>query len=187
LQHKQSEHHREVHDELYPQQVQDVGELLDSSHASEKAENRKIFSTILRAVTFLARQGLPLRGDKDEQNSNFNQVLLLEAKENASLSNWLRRQQYKYTSKDIQNDILKLMAAEVLDNISTNIQQADFFTVMADESTDASNKEQVVLVIRWVDKCLDVHEDFIHLHDVDNTDAKTKITKSLHDLHLNIH
>jgi len=46
------------------------------------------------------------------------------------------------------------------------------------------------VVIRWVDKCLDVHEDFIHLHDVDNTDTETitrKITKSLHDLHLNIH
>ena len=90
----------------------------------------------------------------------------------------------------IQNDILKLMAAEVLDNISTNIQHANFFTVMADESTDASNKEQVVVVIRWVDKNFHVYEDFTHLHDVDNTDAETitgKITKSLHDLHLNVH
>ena len=81
------------------------------------------------------------------------------------------------------------MAAEVLDNISTNIQHANFFTVMADESTDASYKEQVVVVIRWVDKNLDVYEDFTDLH-VDNTDAETiteKITKSLHDLHLNVH
>ena len=56
------------------------------------------------------------------------------------------------------------MAKEVLDEIATNIQSADLFTVMADESTDASNKEQVVVVIRWVDKSLDVHEDFIHLY-----------------------
>jgi len=38
------------------------------------------------------------------------------------------------------------MAAEVLD---TNMQHANFF---ADESTGASNKEQVVVVICWVDK-----------------------------------
>jgi len=41
------------------------------------------------------------------------------------------------------------MAAEALDNISTNIQHANFF---ADESTDASNNEQVAVVIRYVDK-----------------------------------
>ena len=163
--------------------------MIDSGHARDKAENRKMLLTILRTTVFLARQGLPLRGDGDEQDSNFNQVLLLQSKENARIGNWLSRQRYKYTSKDIQNEILKLMAKEVLDEIVTNIQSADFFTVMADESTDASNKEQVVVVIRWVDKSLDVHEDFIHLYNVNNTNAETitgTITESLSDLQLNV-
>ena len=67
------------------------------------------------------------------------------------------------------------------------MQSADFYTVMADKSTDASNKEQVVIVICWVDKSLQVHEDFVQLHNVDNTNAETiteKITESLRDLHL---
>ena len=55
---------------VLPKQVRDVGEHLDSEHASNKAENRKILLTILKNITFLARQGLPLRGDGAEDNSN---------------------------------------------------------------------------------------------------------------------
>ena len=92
-QHKQSEHHREAHEEIYIllKQVHDIGEHLDSAHASEKLENRKALSTILRVTAFLARQGLPLRGDGDEKDSNFNQLLLFEPKENSNISNWLTR------------------------------------------------------------------------------------------------
>jgi len=125
-----------------------------------------------------------LRGDGVEQDCK---VLLLQSKENNKLGKWLSRKRYKYTSKDIQNEILKLMATEVLDQIATNIQSADFFyTVMADESTDASNKEQVVIVICLVDQ---VHDDFVQLHNVDNTNAETiteKITESQEDLNLNV-
>jgi len=32
---------------------------------------------------------------------------------------------------------------------------------MADETTDCTNKEQVAIVLQWVDKDLAVHEDFI--------------------------
>ena len=31
------------------------------------------------------------------------------------------------------------------------MQKALFYTVMVDETTDSSNKEQAVLVLRWVD------------------------------------
>ena len=78
------------------------------------------------------------------------------------------------------------MATEIF---AINVQTEDFYIVMADESTDASNEEQVVIVIRWVDKHLEVHEDLVKLHNVDNINAETiteKITESLRDLHLNV-
>ncbi len=34
---------------------------------------------------------------------------------------------------------------------------------MVDETTDASNREQVVLCICWVDANFEIHEDFISL------------------------
>ena len=44
---------------------------------------------------------------------------------------------------------------------------------MADETTDMSNREQVVLCICWVTKNFEVREDFIGLYVVQAIDAKT--------------
>ena len=46
-----------------------------------------------------------------------------------------------------------------------------FYTIMADEITDSSNKEQFVACFRWVDDELEVHEDFIGLHMVESINA----------------
>ena len=44
---------------------------------------------------------------------------------------------------------------------------------MADEMTDKTNREQVVICLRWVDDSLLPHEDFIGMHKVDKIDAAT--------------
>ena len=44
---------------------------------------------------------------------------------------------------------------------------------MADETTDASNHEQVTIVIRWVTTDFQVHEEFIGLYFVPSMDADT--------------
>ena len=46
----------------------------------------------------------------------------------------------------------------------SDIQEAVYFTVMIDETTDQSNREQVVLVLCWVDETLEAHEEFIGLY-----------------------
>ena len=44
---------------------------------------------------------------------------------------------------------------------------------MADETVDVSNNEQLVIYIRWVDKDLEVHEEFVGVHPIENTKAET--------------
>ena len=44
---------------------------------------------------------------------------------------------------------------------------------MADETTDSSNREQVVIFFRWVDNSLSAHEEFIGRQQVDRIDAAT--------------
>ncbi|XP_065893694.1 zinc finger MYM-type protein 1-like, partial [Dysidea avara] len=56
------------------------------------------------------------------------------------------------------------MAKRVLSEISFNIQQSTFYSLMADETTDVGNKEQLVVVYRWIDDEFAVHEDFVGLH-----------------------
>ena len=64
------------------------------------------------------------------------------------------------------------MGLQILRDVIFFIQAASFFTIMADEATDCTNNEQVVLVLQWVDKDLRVHEDFIGLYVVDSIEAK---------------
>lgn len=49
---------------------------------------------------------------------------------------------------------------------------------MADETTDVSNREQCVLVLRHVDDDLIAHEDFIGSYKVDSIDSDT-LTKTI--------
>ena len=66
--HQASDSHREANEalDLLPRQVMgDVGELLSQEHREEKATNRKMFMRALQNIRFLARQGLPLRGDDE--------------------------------------------------------------------------------------------------------------------------
>ena len=103
---------------------------------------------VLSSIRFLARQGLPLCGDSDETNSNLHQLLVLRGEDYSAINHFLERQQLKYTAHEVQNELLSIMALQILRQIAAQIQSAVFFTVMVDETTDCSNKEQVVLVGR---------------------------------------
>lgn len=47
----------------------------------------------------------------------------------------------KYTSADIQNELLQVMALSILRKIAANIQNRPF-SVMVDETTDVNTQEQ---------------------------------------------
>ena len=66
----------------------------------------------------------------------------------------------KYASHIIQNDILKTMYLNIIRKIDSQIQESDFFCVTCDECCAVSNREQLLLCIRWVDFKLQAHEEF---------------------------
>ena len=59
------------------------------------------------------------------------------------LMEWLQKKTGKYTSHDIQNEMLKIMALSILRKIAVNLRTTEFYTIMVDECTDISNHEQV--------------------------------------------
>ena len=88
----------------------------------------------------------------------------------------------KYTSGDIQNKFLQVMALHILRNICSNLIKNGFYTIMADECTDVSNKEQFVICIRWVDNTTLIdHEDCVGLYGVDTIDSNT-LMQSIQDV-----
>jgi len=66
-------------------------------------------------------------------------------------------------SSQAQNDILKLLALKILRRVAKDIADSACYSILADESTDVSNIQQLVICIRWVTKDLEVLEQFIGL------------------------
>ena len=60
-----------------PLQCKDIGEHLSTLVATEKQDNRQCLLKVLSNLRYLARQGIAIRGDGDETNSNFMQLLRL--------------------------------------------------------------------------------------------------------------
>ena len=72
------------------------------------------------------------------------------------------------------------MALQVLREITDAIQKAQYYTLMADEVTDISNREQVAVYMRWIDSDFQPHEDFIGLYKLDFI-AASKFVSVLED------
>ena len=78
----------------------------------------------------------------------------------------------KYTSLDIQKEILNILATRVRNKIREEIGDAKF-CILVDEALDKSNREQMAIVLRFVNCDGFVQECFFDVVGVDETSAKT--------------
>ena len=91
---------------------------------------------------------------------------------------------YTYTSPVIQNQIIDVLEDRIRSEIIRRVQKGKWFTMIADEVTDVSNKEQLSLVLRYIDPdtCL-VKEDLVGFFECDQgisgQELASKITSCL--------
>ena len=85
-------------------------------------------------------------------------MLLLGSKDNPTifkkLSSVTGANDRKFTHQDYQNEILNLMANEVLITKLNAIKQSKFYSIMCDKYTDVANKQQLSFCLRWIDEPL---------------------------------
>jgi hypothetical protein len=94
-------------------------------------------------------------------NENIAEVILENAPGNA-----------KYTLLDIQKEILNILATRVRNKICEEIGDAKF-CILVDEVLDESYREQMAIVLRFVNRDEFVQERFFDVVGVDETSAKT--------------
>ena len=80
------------------------------------------------------------------------------------MANWLDRKEDKYTSPDIQKEILEITAQIFLREIMTDVKNSGPYSVLAEETADVSNVEELVICSRWVDEDLIAHEECLGMH-----------------------
>ncbi|MCG8044914.1 MAG: DUF4371 domain-containing protein [Candidatus Thiodiazotropha endolucinida] len=65
------------------------------------------------------------------------------------------------------------MAQNIVRELASKMRRSEYFAILADETTDKSNREQLVVCLRWIDENLKVNEDFVGLYSIDDTKADT--------------
>ncbi|ODM87805.1 Zinc finger MYM-type protein 1 [Orchesella cincta] len=159
----------------------DSSPILNQLHTSvNKTQNQAKTSlkAIFTTIMFLAKQGLPLRGS-DKDSGNFISLLKLRASDISELQSWLQRPR-SFTSGEIQNEILEIIAHSILRKIRGFIQDAKLYSIVVDETSDCSVKEQVSLSVRIASNNLEVEEYFLGHYATESTTGEC-LTKVILD------
>ena len=138
------------------------------------ARNRKKLQSIIETIILCGRQNIFLRGHRDagtdmertcESHGNFLALLQFRISSGDSILKEHLSTAPKnatYMSPDIQNQVIQVLGDHMLHKILINVKEAKCFSVITDEVTDSSNKEQLAVVLRYVnptDNC--IREDLV--------------------------
>ncbi|KAK8334131.1 hypothetical protein V6Z12_A10G247900 [Gossypium hirsutum] len=119
--------------------------------------NRLRLKTSIDVVRWLSFQGCAFRGHDESSGSknrgNFLELLSLLASYDEKVEDVLKSapQNASYTSSTIQKEILQIYANRVRNVIHEEIGDRKF-SIIVDEARDESKKEQMAIILRFVDK-----------------------------------
>ncbi|CAN1163106.1 Zinc finger MYM-type protein 1 [Linum perenne] len=159
------------------QQSQSISVAINKQSDQTKKDYRVRLEASVKCINWLLKHGLPFRGhDESEDSPNRGLFLSLlefyasdiEHVKSVVLGNAPKNLQM--TSPDIQKDIVHALALETSKLITKDIGD-DFFAILADESRDVSVKEQMGVVLRYVDGKGCVLERFLGVCHVSDTKA----------------
>lgn len=136
---------------------------LDDAHNKYVSRNREYMKVLIETLVFTAQQNIAQRGHvearnsleciSDENRGNFLELLHLRCKDIPWLAEKLNTQlknSAQWTSPDIQNEILTIVAEQIRDRIATDVRKSEIFGVIMDETSDVSKIEQVSVCISFV-------------------------------------
>mgnify|MGYP001208986456 FL=1 len=72
----------------------------------------------------------------------------------------------------MKDELLEIMSMKILREEMDRIKNANWFSIMADETCDVANIEQLSFFVRYISKDLKTHESFIGMHEVENTKSE---------------
>ncbi|KAM2549739.1 hypothetical protein TB1_014072 [Malus domestica] len=151
-------------------------EMAVSKHSDQA---RKAYRTCLiasiKCTKFLLRQGLPFRGHDESVTSsnrgNYLELLQFLADNNDKVREVVMGN-LKLLAPSIQKEIVNSCALETLDAIMDGLKDR-FFSILVDEARDVSVKEQMAMVLRYVDDNGHVIERFVGIQHVTDTTSSS--------------
>ena len=141
----------------------DVVQQIQQRANKNAKDNQEVLKAISDVVITLGKQGLAFRGHRDDRRfhedeannpGNFVAITKLHSRANETLQKHLasHAKNASYISKTIQNELIEICGEIIREEILKEVKDAKWFAVMADETRDISNEEQLAIVLRYVYK-----------------------------------
>lgn len=146
---------------------------------------KSILERLISITLYLSKHNLAFRESSDKlferNNGNYLGLVELLGKYDNNMKEHLNRittqkLNLTYCSKDIQNELINLMASKVLEIIQQKVQDAKYFSVILDCTPDVSHSEKMSFTIRFVDEDngnLHVAEHFIGFREVSESTGES--------------
>ena len=154
--------------------------------------NRLRLKTSIDVLRLSTLQACPLRGHDEsndsENHSNFFEFRKVLAEYNDEVAKAIdnAHQNAKYTSPDIRKQLLHILATEVQNYIREETADSKF-CIIVDEARDESKREQIALVLRFVDKDGLIGERFFDVvHVKDTSTLRRELCSGLTRHNLNV-
>ncbi|XP_073035006.1 uncharacterized protein [Primulina eburnea] len=173
-----SEHHKARMDcEALMNQDGHIQSVLHKQSRQMRNDYRIRLNASIDCIRVLLRQGLSFRGHDETESSlnpgNFLVQLEFLGAHNKEIDDVILKnapKNCKLTSPDIQKEIVNACAIETVNVIIRDVGDS-LFSILVDESRDVSTKEQMSVVIRYVDSSGHVNERFVGIEHVASTTA----------------
>ena len=151
-----------------------------SKHSDQACKAyRTCLNASIKCTKFLLRQGLPFRGHDESATSsnrgNYLELLQFLADNNDKVREVVMENapgNLKLLAPSIQKEIVNSCALETLDAIMDGLKDR-FFSILVDEARDVSVKEQMAMVLRYVDDNGHVIERFVGIQHVTDTTSSS--------------
>ena len=164
-------------------QKQQIATFFNKMSNQARIDYRIRLGATIDCARFLLQQGLPFRGHDETEDSknqgNFLELLQWLCNHNKdieaiSLKN--APENLKLAAPDIQKDIVNCIAVEIVNSIIQDIGDK-LFSILIDESKDISSKEQMSIVLRYVDKrcVIERFVGIVHVTDTSSLSLKEAI------------
>jgi len=157
---------------------------LDNAHKDMVRKNRDYLKVIIESLLYLAQQNLSVRGHQETRTNlvessdinrgNFLELLHLRCKDIPWIADKLRdhRESHaQWLSLEIQNEILMIASDLVLQEIAKTVQEVGKYSIIVDETSDISNKEQVSVCLRYVHNG-ETYETFIGFYETKSAEGE---------------